>query len=70
MVIFGWQGRITFREVIGVRYVLEGSIQRSGDRVRITGQLIDALKGHHIWSERYDKELKDLLTQVASKQKK
>lgn len=49
-------------EDLGVRYVLEGSIQRSGDRVRITGQLIDAFKGHHIWSERYDKELKDLFS--------
>jgi adenylate cyclase len=44
----------------GVRYVLEGSVQKSQDRVRITVQLIDAIKGHHIWSERYDKELKDL----------
>jgi adenylate cyclase len=47
-------------EDLGVRYVLEGSIQRSGDRVRITGQLIDAIKGHHIWSERYDREMKDI----------
>jgi adenylate cyclase len=47
-------------EDLGVRYVIEGSVQRSGDRVRITAQLIDALKGHHIWSERYDKELRDI----------
>jgi len=47
-------------EDLGVRYVLEGSVQRSGDRVRITAQLIDALKGHHIWSERYDKEMRDI----------
>jgi adenylate cyclase len=46
-------------EELGVRYVLEGSIQKSGDRVRITAQLIDALKGHHIWSERYDREMKE-----------
>ena len=47
-------------EDLGVRYVLEGSVQRSGDRVRITAQFIDALKGHHLWSERYDRDLKDL----------
>ena len=47
-------------EDLGVRYVLEGSVQRSGDRVRITAQLIDALNGHHLWSERYDRDLKDL----------
>jgi adenylate cyclase len=47
-------------EDLGVRYVLEGSVQRAGDRVRITAQLIDALKGHHLWAERYDRDLKDL----------
>ena len=47
-------------EDLGVRYVLEGSVQRSGDRVRITAQLIDALKGYHVWSERYDREMKDI----------
>jgi adenylate cyclase len=47
-------------EDLGVRYVLEGSVQRSGDRVRITAQFIDALKGHHLWSERYDRDLKNL----------
>jgi adenylate cyclase len=49
-------------EELGVRYVLEGSVQRFGNRVRITAQLIDALKGHHLFSERYDLELKDLFT--------
>jgi adenylate cyclase len=48
-------------EDLGVRYVLEGSIQKVGDRVRITAQLIDALSGHHLFSERYDRELKDIL---------
>ena len=43
----------------GVRYVLEGSFQRSGDRVRINAQLIDALEGHHLWAERYDREFKE-----------
>jgi len=47
-------------EDLGVQYVLEGSIQRSGDRVRITGQLIDALKGYQIWSDRYDRKIKDI----------
>ena len=47
-------------EELGVRYVLEGSVQKSGDRVRITAQLIDALSGHHLWAERYDRDLKDL----------
>ena len=47
-------------EELGVRYVLEGSVQRSGDRVRITAQLIDALSGHHLWAERYDRDVKDI----------
>ena len=47
-------------EELGVRYVLEGSVQRSGDRIRINAQLIDALTGHHIWAERYDRDLKDI----------
>ena len=47
-------------EDLGVRYVLEGSIQRAGERLRITAQLIDGLKGHHVWSERYDSDMKDI----------
>jgi len=47
-------------EELGVQYVLEGSLQRSGDHLRITVQLIDALTGHHLWAERYDRELKDI----------
>ena len=47
-------------EELGVRYVVEGSVQKSGDKVRITAQLIDALSGHHLWAERYDRELKDI----------
>jgi adenylate cyclase len=46
-------------EDLGVRYVLEGSVQRSGNRIRITAQLIDALKGHHLWAEKYDRQLED-----------
>jgi TolB-like protein/Flp pilus assembly protein TadD len=49
-------------EELGVRFVLEGSVQRSGDRVRITAQLIDALKGHHLWAENYDREFGDIFT--------
>jgi adenylate cyclase len=47
-------------EELGVRYVLEGSVQRSGDLIRINAQLIDALTGHHLWAERYERDLKDL----------
>jgi adenylate cyclase len=47
-------------EELGVRYVLEGSVRKSGDKVRITAQLIDALSGHHLWAERYDRNLDDI----------
>jgi len=47
-------------EELGVQYVLEGSVRRAGDRVRITAQLIDALTGRHLWAERYDRDLKDI----------
>jgi TolB-like protein/class 3 adenylate cyclase len=45
---------------LGVRYVLEGSVRKSGNRVRISAQLIDATSGNHIWAERYDGELNDI----------
>jgi adenylate cyclase len=45
---------------LGVRYVLEGSVQKSGDRVRINAQLIDAQTEHHLWAESYDRVLKDI----------
>ncbi len=47
-------------EELGVRYVLEGSVQKSADRIRISVQLIDAIQDHHLWAERYDRDLKDL----------
>lgn len=47
-------------EDLGVRYVLEGSVRKAEDRVRITAQLVDATTGNHIWSERYDLKLKDI----------
>jgi adenylate cyclase len=45
---------------LGVRYVLEGSVRRAEDRVRITAQLIDATSGFHVWSKRYDRDLADI----------
>jgi TolB-like protein len=45
---------------LGVRYVLEGSVRKAGNRVRITAQLIDASTGHHVWAERYDRQLEDI----------
>jgi TolB-like protein/Flp pilus assembly protein TadD len=47
-------------EELGVRYVLEGSVRMSGDRVRITAQLIDAINGQHLWAEKYDRTLEDI----------
>ncbi len=61
---FTYKGRaVEVRQVgrdLGVRYVLEGSVRKSGGRVRITAQLIDATTGHHVWAERYDRELTDV----------
>lgn len=54
---------------LGVRYVLEGSVRKSGNRIRITGQLIDASSGAHLWADKYDGALEDvfeLQDQVAS----
>ena len=45
---------------LGVRYVLEGSVRKVGDQVRITAQLVDAVAGHHLWAERYDRDLNDV----------
>ncbi len=47
-------------EELGVQYVLEGSVRRAGEQVRITAQLTDALSGHHLWAERYDRKPKDI----------
>ena len=47
-------------EDLGVRYVLEGSVHKSGDRLRVNAQLIDATKGHHLWSDRYDRKMEEL----------
>ena len=50
------------RKDLGVRYMLEGSVRKAGNRVRITAQLIDTTTGGHLWAERYDRELKDIFT--------
>lgn len=61
---FAYKGRaVDIRQVgreLGVRYVLEGSVRKGGNRVRITAQLIDAISGVHVWAERYDRDLSDL----------
>jgi adenylate cyclase len=61
---FQYKGKaVDLRQIgreLGARYVLEGSVRRSGDRVRITAQLIDAATGAHRWGERYDRELQDV----------
>jgi tetratricopeptide (TPR) repeat protein len=61
---FTYRGKtVDIRQVgreLGVRYVLEGSVRRSGNRLRITGQLIDAMSGAHIWADRYDGEMSDV----------
>jgi TolB-like protein len=61
---FAYKGLATdVRQVgrdLGVRYTLEGSVRKSGQRVRITAQLMDAMAGNHIWAERYDRELGDI----------
>ncbi|MGB6011580.1 MAG: adenylate/guanylate cyclase domain-containing protein, partial [Desulfobacterales bacterium] len=47
-------------EELGVRYVLEGSVRKSGEKIRITAQLIDAITGNHLWAERYDRNIDDI----------
>ena len=59
--IFAYKGKSPdIRQVgrdLGVRYVLEGSVRRVGNRVRITSQLVDAQTGGHLWAERFDRRL-------------
>lgn len=61
---FTYKGRaVNVREVgreLGARYVLEGSVRRAGERLRVTAQLIDAETGHHVWAERFDRRLDDV----------
>jgi adenylate cyclase len=62
--VFTYKGKpVKVKEVaedLGIRYVLEGSVRKGGDKLRITAQLTDAVSGHHLWAERYDRDLKDI----------
>jgi adenylate cyclase len=61
---FAYKGKsISIKQIareLGVKYILEGSVQKAGDRVRITAQLIDATTDYHLWSENYDRDLEDI----------
>lgn len=61
---FAFKGRaVDVKEIgrqLGVAYLIEGSVRRSGSRVRVTAQLVDTRTGHHLWAERYDRELADV----------
>ena len=61
---FAYKGKsIDVRQIgreLGARYVLEGSVRKAGERIRISGQLIDAESGHHVWADRYDRDLDDI----------
>ena len=61
---FTYKGRaVDVKQVghdLGVRYVLEGSVRKASDRVRVTGQLVDAATGAHVWAERYDRKYEDI----------
>jgi adenylate cyclase len=61
---FTYKGRaVDIKQVgreLGVRYVLEGSVRRGGNRIRVTAQLIDAETGNHLWAEKYDRDLNDI----------
>jgi adenylate cyclase len=61
---FAYKGKSSdIRQVgkeLGARYVIEGSVRKAGNRVRVTAQLINAETGHHVWAERYDRDLQDI----------
>jgi eukaryotic-like serine/threonine-protein kinase len=61
---FAFKGRnVDVREIgqqLGVGFILEGSVRKGGSKIRITAQLVDALTGHHLWSERYDRDMSDV----------
>jgi len=72
--VFTYKGKpVKIKQVsedLGVRYVLEGSVRREGERIRIAAQFIDAMSGHYLWSERFDRDLKnifDLQEEIAAK---
>ena len=62
--VFVYKGKaVTAQKVnqeLGARYILEGSVQRAGEKMRVNAQLIDATSGHHLWADRYDRDLNDL----------
>ena len=62
--VFFYKGKavkpVEVSEELGVRYLLEGSVRKAGNRVRITAQLIDPPTGYHLWAERYDRDLTDI----------
>lgn len=62
--MFGYKGRPTsipqLAEELGASYVVEGSVRRAGNRIRVTAQLVDATRGMQIWADRYDRELEDV----------
>ncbi len=62
--VFLYKGKavkpVEVSQELGVRYVLEGSVRKAGDRVRISAQLIDPTTGYHLWAERYDRDLTDI----------
>jgi adenylate cyclase len=63
---FAYKGQSTdIRDVarkLGVAYVLEGSVRKAGNRVRVTAQLIDGRSGNHVWAQRYDRDLEDIFS--------
>jgi adenylate cyclase len=63
---FAYKGRaVDVKQVgreLGVRYVLEGSVRKAGNRLRVTAQLVEAETGNHVWAERYDRDLADIFT--------
>jgi TolB-like protein/class 3 adenylate cyclase/Tfp pilus assembly protein PilF len=62
--VFTYKGKAVKPEQVhrelGVQYMLEGSVRKANDRIRITAQLVDATTGYHLWAERYDREFKDI----------
>ena len=61
---FAYKGKATpvqeMGETLGVQYVVEGSVRKAGDRIRVTAQLVESATGHHIWADRYDRGLEDI----------
>jgi adenylate cyclase len=62
--VFTYKGKVVRPEQVGrelgVRYLIEGSVRKANDRIRITAQLVDATTGYHVWAQYYDRELKDI----------